>query len=147
GCISGDIFLDDTCDCRPLLENAMKTIAKKGNGMVIMSLGQDGRGFGTEFKLNTLTLIKEAGIGTVEAFRELSGKKSVDKRSYDGFIAILKFFNVGKNITLMTNNPEKAKILESAGFNTRVLEDGHPKGNKILERNVKSKLKYGVVSS
>ncbi|EQD39113.1 GTP cyclohydrolase II [mine drainage metagenome] len=141
GCATGYIFDDATCDCRLQLEHAMSMIAKNGSGMVIMSEAQDGRGFGLEFKLKTLTAIKDLGIDTVSAFNRVSKSGKADRRTYEGTIAIMKLFGIksGNKVVLLTNNPDKIGMLRDHGFNVSY-KAYHPRiRNRLLAINMKGK--------
>lgn len=110
-CFTGDIFGSLRCDCGEQLDQAMKTIAEKGRGIVVY-LKQEGRGIGLSEKLKAYAL-QEKGLDTVEANLEL-GHPS-DLRNYDFAAKILNFFGVTQ-IDLMTNNPDKLEAMKSAGF-------------------------------
>jgi 3,4-dihydroxy 2-butanone 4-phosphate synthase/GTP cyclohydrolase II len=120
GCDSGQKFADLTCDCRDQLLLAMQEIAKVGKGVVINMPPQDGRGMGSPFKLATLSLQEQLHITTVEAASILADGGQIDKRTYAGAIAILRFFLVSKKreILLMTNNPDKLSVFEENGYRT-----------------------------
>lgn len=118
GCDSGQKFADVTCDCREQLLLAMQEIAKVGEGIVINMPPQDGRGMGSPFKLATMSLQEQLRLTTVEAASILAGGGPIDKRSYAGAVAILRFFNISKKreIYLMTNNPDKFSVFEENGY-------------------------------
>lgn len=121
GCDSGQKFADVTCDCRDQLLLAMQEIAMAGEGIVINLPPQDGRGMGSPFKLATMSLQEQLRLTTVEAESILAEGGPIDKRSYAGAVAILRFFHVSKKreIRLMTNNPHKFAVFEENGYRTK----------------------------
>lgn len=121
GCDSGQKFTDITCDCRDQLLLAMREIARIGEGVVINMPPQDGRGMGSPFKLATMSLQEQLRLTTVEAASILTKGGPIDKRSYAGAVAILRFFRVSKTreIELMTNNPHKFVMFEENGYRTK----------------------------
>lgn len=118
GCESGHKFDDISCDCRDQLLMAMREIAKIGEGIVIAIPCQDGRVMGNPFKLATLFLQDRLRLTTVESASVLTDGGSIDKRSYGGVIAILRFLRVPQKceIGLMTNNPHKFHIFTENGY-------------------------------
>jgi len=110
-CFTGDVFGSLRCDCGEQLDLAMKSIAEKGNGIVVY-LKQEGRGIGLSEKLKAYAL-QEKGLDTVEANLELG--HPVDLRSYDFAGMILRSFGLTQ-LELMTNNPEKITAMKSMGF-------------------------------
>lgn len=123
GCSTGQKFGDLTCECQEQLELAMKMISQNGSGMVIHIPAQDARGHGEAFKLTTLLLQSEYNMDTVESSRALldilgEDPDSVDVRTYEGVVAILKSFKIQPNVTikLITNNPHKREGLRGHGF-------------------------------
>ncbi len=118
GCESGQVFMDQTCDCREQLHKAMQIIAENGCGMVINIPHQDGRGMGLPFKLATLYLQDKIGLDTVEAAGLLAPGGIIDVRTYAGVIAILKFFSISTRTVLhvATNNPYKEAVFNENGF-------------------------------
>ncbi len=119
GCESGQKFSDVTCDCKEQLVLAMQEIAKVGEGMIINIPNQDGRGMGNPFKLATLSLQEQLRLTTVEAASTLvTNGGSIDRRTYSGVIAILRFLKIPQKceICLLTNNPDKFKTFGENGY-------------------------------
>ena len=111
-CLTGDVFGSLRCDCGEQLDQAMKKIAEKGEG-VLVYLKQEGRGIGLSEKLRAYEL-QEKGLDTVEANLELG--HPIDGRNYDFAGKILEYFKI-RDVELLTNNPEKISALEALGFN------------------------------
>lgn len=118
GCETGQMFHDQTCDCRDQLHLAMRTIEQVGEGMIINIPRQDGRGMGLTFKLGTLWLQKHLGVNTVQSAGLLAPDGVIDIRTYAGVIAVLKFFEIPETcvINLATNNPDKIQVFQANGY-------------------------------
>lgn len=98
GCVGGQIYKDDSCDC---LDQFYSFFDKIGDeGVVVHIPAQDGRGFG--FASNAETEIYKLGvvekINTIEAMDTVSAAKllydvqdnSYDIRDYDVAVQIIK---------------------------------------------------------
>jgi GTP cyclohydrolase II len=109
-CITGDTFGSHRCDCGTQKEEALKIIAKNGNGVFIY-LRQEGRGIGLYEKIKAYK-IQEDGYDTHEA-NILLGHKP-DYREYSWVKEILDYLDI-KEIILMTNNPSKVSEISHLG--------------------------------
>ncbi len=118
GCETGQVFGDRTCECREQLMLAMKTVAKKGEGLLVNIPRQDGRGLGLPFKLATLWLQAKLKLDTVEAANVIAPSGVIDVRTYSGVVGILKYFEIPTTtkINLATNNPHKAGAFIENGY-------------------------------
>lgn len=152
GCESGQKFCDLTCDCRDQLLLAMQKIAEHGEGLVINIPHQDGRGMGNHFKLATLSLQEQLRLTTVEAASVLTDAGQVDRRTYAGVIAILRFLRVSQKceIGLLSNNPYKIRVFGENGYRgVRLMSVVIPPSHHTL-RHLESKQLYlghkGLVS-
>lgn len=125
GCVSGQIYNDESCDCLDQLHEALKQLEmdNSNNGMIIHIPSHDGRGFGTAPKAET-EIYKIGGDGrihstfaldTVTAAKSLFGTGKYDLRSYDGVAQILKDWNFNK-VILLTDNVEKVSALQKYGI-------------------------------
>lgn len=110
-CITGEIFHSKKCECGQQLDAAMKFTHE--NGGLIIYLRQEGRNIGIINKLKAYSL-QEQGFDTVEANLKLG--LPADDRNFDVAIEILDILNV-KDINLLTNNPEKIRIVEESSIN------------------------------
>ena len=104
-CITGEVFHSRKCECGQQLDAAMKYIHE--NGGIIVYLRQEGRNIGIINKLRAYSL-QEKGLDTVEANVKLG--LPADDRDFDAAIEILNILGV-KEINLLTNNPEKMKVV------------------------------------
>lgn len=144
GCETGQLFGDLTCECREQLEMAMDFISKNGEGMIVHLETQDGRGLGLPFKLATLWLQEELKVDTVESAMLLSKDGMIDIRTYEGVVAILKYFNIKPSceINLATNNPKKSEIFKKNGFLLRKYVPVIIQPTEATHRHLKAKEKH-----
>lgn len=109
-CLTGDVFHSKRCDCGEQLKKSMQMIEQEGEGIIIY-LRQEGRGIGLLNKLKAYEL-QEHALDTVEANLALGRKE--DERDYAFASQILKSFQI-KSVSLITNNPDKIKQLQTYG--------------------------------
>ena len=145
GCETGQRFHDKSCDCKGQLE---KTIEELGNseGIIISIPKQDGRGKGLAWKLTTLEIQDSLELDTVRAAEITSMLSSngieqeIDTRTYEGVIAILKYFDISIDTTiyLATNNPEKIKVFKNNQYqiinNTLIIPSTKDTKNHLLAK-------------
>jgi GTP cyclohydrolase II len=117
GCVTGQVFLDDRCDCREQLHRAIGVIARDV-GVIVSVPSHEGRGAGIAHKLSTLILADAIGLDTVAAAEIVGGPESVERRTYLGAIAVLRFLGlgVGTRLRFLSNNPAKIAALVAHGF-------------------------------
>jgi GTP cyclohydrolase II len=111
-CFTGEVLHSLKCDCREQLDDALRAIAKEGQGLV-MYLRQEGRGIGLGNKIRAYAL-QEQGADTVDANRLLGFED--DLRQYHAASAMLRDLNV-LSVRLLTNNPQKVEALRAEGIN------------------------------
>lgn len=157
GCFTGQVLNEKTCTCADELQTAMEALEKNKGGMVINIPKQDGWGFGPEMTLATIYMQKELDINTVTAAvallgdgKELNTKisksllRKIDIRTYDGAIAVLKFFGIqGCCIEMMTHNPDKMnpELFRNNGYEIERTEIA-PKPTEYNIINLKAKEEY-----
>ena len=110
-CLTGDALFSLRCDCGFQLEAALKQIAKAGKGILLYHR-QEGRNIGLLNKIRAYAL-QDQGLDTVEANEQLGF--AADERDFTLCADMLKLLGVNK-IQLLTNNPEKVKVLQQAGI-------------------------------
>ncbi len=113
-CLTGDIFGSKRCECGEQLEVSLSKISESKNGMFVY-LRQEGRGIGLFNKIKTYKL-QEEGMDTYDSCVELGF--DADEREYSFLSEIVKEFNL-ENVSLLTNNPDKIKALESNGVSVQ----------------------------
>ncbi len=141
GCKTGQVFGDLTCECHEQLDLALKTLAEKGEGIIVNIPKQDGRGMGISFKLATLWLQDALGVDTVESASMLAPGGVIDTRTFAGVIGILEFFDIPKScvINLASNNPKKASVFEENGYRVGDFVPVVIAPNEYTKRHLKAK--------
>src|SRR5437868_13644716 len=133
-CLTGDVLASLRCDCRAQLELSLKKIGQAPSG-ILLYLPQEGRGIGLMNKLRAYQL-QDAGMDTVEANEKLGF--AADARDYDFSAQILKQLGA-KKIRLLTNNPEKVRLLEHAGIRVVERVPCQPRVSKISRAYLRTK--------
>lgn len=143
-CVTGDVFNSLRCDCGEQLQKTLCFLEKQKKGILIY-LDQEGRGIGLANKIRAYHIQDSKDIDTCEANTLLGF--SIDERSYECAVEILKFLKV-KEIKLLTNNPDKIiqlknngiKIIKRIiltstinGFNKKYLKTKKEKCNHLLK--------------
>ena len=111
-CFTGDILGSQKCDCGTQLSKAIEAITSKQEGLMLY-LNQEGRGIGLVNKIKAYNL-QEQGFDTVEANHRLGFED--EERDFQVASEILLYLGFS-SARLLTNNPKKVKIMESAGIN------------------------------
>jgi len=107
-CISAHVFNSIECECREDMEMSQFLIEQKGQGVIIW-LDQEGKGNGHLALMESIKF-KKAGFSQSEAYKKAGYEK--DARNYRQAAQILSALKV-KSVVLLTNNPAKAKDLQS----------------------------------
>ncbi|MCI5085756.1 MAG: GTP cyclohydrolase II [Rhodovulum sp.] len=110
-CFTGDVMGSLKCDCGPQLNAALAQMGEEGAG-VLLYLNQEGRGIGLTNKMRAYSL-QDQGFDTVEANHRLGFED--DERDFRIGASLLR--KLGFSATrLMTNNPNKIKMMEQNGI-------------------------------
>lgn len=114
-CVWAHLFGSQYCDCAWQLEEAKKLIVKEGKGLIIFAFDQHGKGVG----LRNHFLIYAEGQRrrhelVVDAYTSLGFDEDY-RKNYQDVADILKHFGI-KSIRLMTNNPERLRLLKKTGI-------------------------------
>ena len=134
-CLTGDLFGSLRCDCGEQLHGALTHFATTGGG-VLVYLAQEGRGIGLGNKIRAYSLQQE-GLDTVDADGTLGF--GADERRYDAAVGILRHLGIDR-IELLTNNPEKMRAVEEAGFEVVERRPLHGKLNRHNLRYLQAKV-------
>ena len=143
GCLTGQLFFDETCDCKDQLYAAITELLHNKEGLIIHIPQQDDRGKGLNFKLATLYLQQKLNLNTIESAALLADDKSIDERTYYTIIAILKYFGIDNQfkIELNTNNPEKTIVFKENGYKY-IVKKSVVDVNEITKMHLLAKKKY-----
>lgn len=117
-CLFGESFHGLDCDCAQQLNLTLKAIVKAGSGAVVYQFAE-GRGIGLEEKIRSMETQRCENIDTVESFKRLGYE--ADLRSYDTVVQALRDLGVSSRVRVASQNPNKIRALEKAGFSIESL--------------------------
>ncbi|MGC1829458.1 MAG: 3,4-dihydroxy-2-butanone-4-phosphate synthase [Candidatus Acidiferrales bacterium] len=113
-CLTGDVLGSTACDCRELVEGALRAIAEEGRG-VFVYLHHTGRGFGIEPRAEEGRALPRILFHSREQLdRDLGRQRMVQHESGIG-AQILTDLGL-RRIRVLTNHPRKVVALEGYGL-------------------------------
>lgn len=131
-CLTGDALFSLRCDCGFQLKTALRYITSEGRGVLIYHR-QEGRNIGLLNKIRAYAL-QDLGADTIEANQCLGF--AADERDFTLCADILTLLRV-KTIRLLTNNPQKVKILHQSCINiverVPLIVGRNPENSKYLD--------------
>ncbi|MGW3461830.1 hypothetical protein ACWDE9_20540, partial [Streptomyces olivaceoviridis] len=135
-CVFGHVLRSAQCDCGYQLEEAMKSFARNGRGLLLYGVDQDARGLGIAAHFAIYAMRQQENLDTDAVYERLDAP--VDARSYEPVAAILRHLGVGA-VRLLSNNPRREAFLRSRGLTveTEPLEaplDLHNMSTLMLEK-------------
>ena len=135
-CVFGHVLRSAQCDCGYQLEEAMKSFARNGRGLLVYGVDQDARGLGIAAHFAIYAMRQQENLDTEAVYQRLDAP--VDARSYEAVGAVLRHLGVS-NVLLLSNNPRRDTFLRSEGFTvqTQPLEaplDVHNMSTLMLEK-------------
>jgi GTP cyclohydrolase II len=110
-CLTGDVFTSLKCDCGDQLDESMRLISEKKEGVIIY-LKQEGRGIGLFNKVNAYAL-QDSGQNTIEANHSLGF--DTDLRNFDIVAYAINYLKIN-SVVLLTNNPEKIETMKNTSI-------------------------------
>lgn len=108
-CLTGDVFGSQRCDCGPQMREAVERITRVGG--YLLYLRQEGRDIGLYGKVDAYVL-QDLGMDTYEANVALGFLP--DARDYTMAAQMIHALGLSE-LTLLTNNPDKAAQLRRMG--------------------------------
>jgi 3,4-dihydroxy 2-butanone 4-phosphate synthase/GTP cyclohydrolase II len=111
-CVYSEILGSVDCDCHDQVQQAKELITEAGTGVIIY-LDQEGRGAGLLAKARGYVYSQLHQADTFASYRALH--LPADSRDYTPAADLLESLGLTR-VTLLTNNPEKVKALESRGI-------------------------------
>lgn len=125
GCLIGQVYGDETCDCLDQLHDSLFVLAKEGCGLIVHMPTHDGRGFGSAPKAET-EIYKQGGRGrvhetepldTIAAAEHLYHSEHIDMRTFDGAAKLLQRLGIDR-VQMYTDNRNKVSSLQNMGIET-----------------------------
>ena len=145
GCFSGGVLEDITCDCQEQLNISLGMCVENGSGILIEIPGQDGRGWGGDYKMANQRIMDELNLDTVDTARMFyGGDEFIDQRSYNEAAIILRALGLAPHhvLRLATNNHLKTKGFTDLGMKVISTKSVVAKEiSKIAKGNLKAKSK------
>lgn len=111
-CVFGEALHAVDCDCGAQATAALELIIREGG--ILVYAWEEGRGVGIVDKVRAIALQEQQKLSTAEAFAALGHQP--DPRTFALQIEALKQVFGGNRIRLASNNPQKIRAIEAAGF-------------------------------
>jgi GTP cyclohydrolase II len=137
-CWTGDLFGSKRCDCGQQLQAALRAIQNEREGALVY-LNQEGRGIGLRAKALAYTYQQE-GLNTFEANRRLGLPD--EARDFSFAAHQLKLLGI-RRLRLLTNNPDKVRVLRGSGIEVAALVALGGAVNEINRRYLEAKVERG----
>ncbi len=138
--VVNEIFYIEASDDRAQLQEAMRQINNNRRGMIIY-LQQEGAGNRLATVVAQLALTNH-GVPMTDAFKQLG--VSVENRSFQLAADILTMLEIKAPIALMTNNVNKRKQLQDAGFQVVPYKFTVKTENPTIDAYLESKKSAGI---
>lgn len=135
-CMTGDVFGSLRCDCGPQLQESLCHLNDEGG--YLLYLRQEGRGIGLYRKIDAYRL-QEFGQDTFAANRVLGNGD--DERDYTVGAQMLTALGL-RQITLLTNNPDKRSQLEVKGIDVTSVRRTGVHANRHNLRYLDAKIRH-----
>ncbi|WP_024691384.1 hypothetical protein [Pseudomonas tremae] len=117
-CALGHIAGDHECDCCTQMTDAMHTLNRLDNGLIIYTDEHDGRGRGLVSKVRVYTERQQHNLSSLDACMRLG--LDYDLRDFGQIAEILKHLDI-VDVYLLSESAEKKAALESRGVKTHVM--------------------------
>lgn len=114
GCLTGDLFNSERCDCGQQLDYYFNLLNDYDNGVLLYLPKDEGRGIGIFNKLKAYSLMENKYIDTFQANNELNFND--DERDFSYINEIINFLEI-ESIDLVTNNKEKINSIDEQYLN------------------------------
>lgn len=141
-CIWAHLFNSQYCDCDWQLQEAKRRIHEARRGMIIFALDEHGKSVGLR---NHFIVYAEGQRRkkelVVDAYKAL-GLNEDYRKNYQDVADILLHFGI-KDIRLMTNNPQRTKLLRKAGIRIKRVALEMPLNSYNKEEMIIKKTKLG----
>lgn len=150
-CRTNEAYDAVNCECRSELTETLERIKNEGRG-ILLYLEQEGRGTGIFGKLHQLNNMFQWQNGSITQRIDDSGKRINTDKAYKmaGFPSEVRDFAIAaeilnylgvKSVKLVTNNPNKIKMLEAYGISTEREPIHILPENPIIASDLESKSK------
>lgn len=113
-CLFSESLRSVNCDCADQLHESIRIILSEGG--LIVYLYDEGRGAGLKAKVEAIKLQETRGFNTAAAYTTMGLEPDVREYAIAAE-AINRVLGTGREIELLTNNPQKLSGLKKSGLN------------------------------